>query len=117
MITSRATFGGKKVLVVESEFLLPAALYQAIEQFGGEVIGPVVFADDVLLVLVGNRPDGAIVDSRLEPANREAIHQFLRRMHVPVVEACGGLDGGEDACFRLPDAKHDLTILDRAFFA
>lgn len=105
MITSCAAFAGKKVLVVESEFLLPATLYRAIEQFGAEVIGPVVFTDDVLLVLVGNCPDGAIVDSRLERANREAIHRFLRRMHVPFVEACGGLDGGEDGCFRPPGTK------------
>jgi hypothetical protein len=117
MITSFAAFAGKKVLVVESEFLLPATLYRAIEQFGAELIGPVVFADDVLLILVGNCPDGAIVDSRLEPDSREAIFRFLRRMHVPFIETCGGLDGGEDGCFRLPDAKSDLMFLYRPLFA
>jgi len=117
MITSCAAFAGKKVLLVESEFLLPATLYRAMEQLGAEVIGPVVFVDDVLLVLVGNCPDGAIVDSRLDRANRETIFRFLRRMHVPFIEAYGGLDGGEDGCFRPPDAKSDLTILGRALFA
>lgn len=112
MIPSCAALAGKKVLFVESAFLLPATLYRAIEQFGAEVIGPVAFADDVLLV-VGNCPD----DSRLERANGETIHRFLRRMHVPFVEANGGLDGGEDACFRLPDTEGDLTIRDRALFA
>lgn len=110
---------GKKVLVVESEFLMPFTLYRAMEQLGAEVIGPVGCPEDVLLILRGNRPDGAIVDSRLQHGDREAIHRVLRRMHVPFVEACQGLNcvSGQDGCFRLSDAESDLTVLGQALFA
>ena len=119
MIALCAELAGKTVLVVESEFLLPATLYRAMEQLGAEVIGPVGFPDDVLLILAGNRPDGAIVDGRIEPGNREAIHRVLRRMRVPFVEASKDMNGlnGQNGCFRLSDAESELTVLGRALFA
>src|SRR4051812_32070632 len=83
MTTSCVEFERKKVLVVESEFLMPFALYRAMEELGAQVIGPVGFPDDMALVLEGNCPDGVIVDSRLEATDRKVIHRMLRRMHVP----------------------------------
>jgi hypothetical protein len=119
MITFCSGLAGKKVLVVESEFLLPVTLYRAMEQLGAEVIGPVGFPDDVLLILAGNRPDGAIVDGRIELGNREAIHRVLRRMHVPFVEASDYMHcvGGHEGCFRLSDAESELTVPGQALFA
>ena len=118
MSATSSELKGKKVLVVESGFLMPFTLYRAMEELGAEVIGPVGFPEDVLLVLGSTRPDGAIVDGRLEPSDREAIHRVLQRMHVPFVEACRCLNcvGGQDGCFRLSDAESDVTVLGRALF-
>lgn len=119
MITFCSGLAGKKVLVVESEFLLPVTLYRAMEQLGAEVIGPVGFPDDVLLILAGNRPDGAIVDGRIDLGNREAIHRVLRRMRVPFVEACQYMNcvHGHDGFYRLSDAEGELTVLGQELFA
>ena len=119
MSTTSSALNGKKVLVVESGFLMPFTLYRALEELGAEVIGPVGFPEDVLLVLGGNRPDGAIVDGRLQNGDRETIHRVLHRMHVPFVEACRCLNciSGQNGCFRLSDAESDLTVLGRALFA
>ena len=118
MSATSSELKGKKVLVVESGFLMPFTLYRAMEELGAEVIGPVGFPEDVLLVLGSTRPDGAIVDGRLERSDREAIHRVLQRMHVPFVEACRCLNcvGGQDGCFRLSDAESDVTVLGRALF-
>ena len=118
MIVPCAELAGKKVLVVESEFLLPEALYRSIEQLGAEVIGPVGFPDDVLLIVAGNRPDSAIVDGRLDQDNREAIHRVLRRMRVPFVEASEFINGMNrgNGCFRLSDAESEVTVLGQALF-
>lgn len=119
MASCCAEFEGKKVLVIESEFLMPITVYRAMEQLGAEVIGPVGFPEDVLMLLAGNRPDGAIVDGRLEGDDREAVLCVLRRMHVPFVEACRRLScvSGRDGCFRLSDAESDLRVLGQALFA
>lgn len=111
-------FRGKKVLVVESEFLLPISVYRAMEALGAEIIGPVAFPEDVLLLIKGNRPDIAIVDAALNGYDREAVLGLLRRMHVPLVQACRDAScRGDDGCLPLSDAETDLTVLGKAMFA
>jgi hypothetical protein len=119
MTTSCIEFKGKKVLVVESEFLMPFNLYRAIEELGAQLIGPVDFRDDLVLVLKGNCPDGVIVDNRLEASDIKVVRRILRRMHVPFVVACrrSGCVSGQNGCFRLSEVKGDLTVLGRALFA
>ena len=119
MIVLRAQLAGKKVLVVESEFLLPAALYRAIELLGAEVLGPVGFPDDVLLILAGNRPDHAVVDGRIDPDDRDAILRVLRRMRIPFAEASEYIDGmnGQNVFLPLSDAQSEPTYAERALFA
>lgn len=70
---------GKKVLVVESESLLPMSAYRAMERLGIEIIGPVAFPEDVFLLIRGNRPLGAIVDAALNEYDRKAVLGMLHR--------------------------------------
>jgi hypothetical protein len=109
---------GKKILVVESEFLVPFTLYRAMEELGAEVFGPVAFADDVALLVGHNHIDGAILDSRMSVADRAAVHHVLGRLRVPFVEACGCMSciSGKDGCYRMSDAEIDLVIVGRALF-
>jgi hypothetical protein len=118
MIAAGSELKGKKVLIVESRFPMPFTLYRAMEELGAEIIGPVGFPEDVLLVIAGNRPDGAIVDGQIERNKREAIYRVLRRRHVPFVEAspCLTSISGHGGCFRLSDAEIELTVLGQALF-
>jgi hypothetical protein len=111
-------FQGKRVLVVESEILVPFTLYLAMERLGAVVIGPVAFPDDVLMLAGDGHLDGAILDSRLPVDQRSAVHRILKGMHIPFVEACGCLNciSGHDGCYRMSDAENDLAILGRALF-
>jgi len=109
---------GKRILVVESELLVPFTLYRAMENFAAEVVGPVAFPDDVSLLIGDTRVDGAILDSRMDGGSRDAVHRVLRQFHVPFVEACGCLNciSGKEGCYRLSDAEDDLLIVGRALF-
>jgi len=114
-VASRRWLQGKKVLVVESEFLLPKGLYRSIETLGAEIIGPVAFANDVLMFVNGNRPDVAIVDARLSTYDREAVFGLFRRMRVPFLQACREAAGRrDDGYLPLPEAQADLTVLGEA---
>lgn len=109
---------GRRVLVVESEMLVPFTIYRAMERLGAEVVGPVGFPDDVLMLAGSGQLDGAILDSRMRPEERAAVHHVLDRLHVPYVEACGCMNcmSGINGCYRLSDAEDDLALLGRALF-
>lgn len=117
--TTRGHFQGKRILVVETEVLLPFTLYRVLEEFGAEVIGPVTFPADVTLLLEGRHLDGAILDSRMETDDRNAVLRALRQRHVPFVEACGCMNcvSGFDGCYRLTETGDDLLVVGRALFA
>ena len=116
-LASCPRFQGKKVLIVESEFLLPIGIYRAMEKLGAQVIGPVGFPEDVLMLIKGNRPDVAIIDASLNGYDREAVLGLLNRMHVPFVQACRETScRGDHGCFPLTD-ESDLTVLGEALFA
>lgn len=118
MSDPRNEFRGKRVLVVESELLVPFTLYRAMELLGADVVGPVTLNEDVLMLLSGVDLDGAILDSRMEPDQRSAVRQTLSRRHIPFVEACSSMNcmSGMHGCFRLSEAQDDLVILGRALF-
>lgn len=111
-------FRGKRVLVVESEILIPLTLYHAIEELGAEVVGPVGLPEDALMLAGGIHLDGAILDSRLQADELAVVRRLLHRMGVPCVEACGCMSciSGVNGCYRLSDAEDDLAIIGRALF-
>lgn len=86
MRAGRSDLNGKKVLVVESEFLLPLNLYQEMEKAAAEIIGPVGFVDDVSMLVQDVRPDAAIVDRRLEFFEHEAVCRVLFGAGVPILK-------------------------------
>lgn len=109
---------GKRILVAESEMLLPFTIFRAMELFGAEVVGPVAFPEDVAMLLGDSRVDGAIIDSRMLSRERDAVYTALRRFRVPYVDACGSMSciSGENGCYRLYDAESDIAVLGRALF-
>lgn len=112
-------FRGKRVLVFEDDALMSFTLYRAIERLGAEVVGPVAFLDDALMLAEGPRVDAAILDRRLCPEERLALARELARLRVPFVEACGdpSCSSAGVTCHRLSEATSDLSRLGRALFA
>ncbi|RYE59078.1 MAG: hypothetical protein EOP18_00020 [Rhizobiaceae bacterium] len=82
------------------------------ETLGAEIIGPVAFPEDVLMLIRGDRPDVAIFDAALNEYDREAVFGLLHRTDVPFVRACRAMTfGGEEGCVPLTDTDGDLTVL------
>lgn len=114
-----SAYQGKRILVVESDVLVPFALYRMIERFGAEIVGPVGFADDLTLLARDLQFDGAIIDSRIPADGRRSIEALMRRLDVPFVEACRSMQciSGNHGCYRLVDAEADLAVVADALFS
>ena len=66
-----------RVLVVEDELLVAAALAAAVLEAGGEVIGPVASVDDALSILTTEVVDAAILEVHLADRDVEPVARAL----------------------------------------
>lgn len=86
---------GRRILVVEDDFLVGLALSSLLEECGASVVGPIGFAHEALAVIEsGNEPvDGAVLDIDLHGEKSYAIADALASRHVRFVFATGyGVD-------------------------
>jgi CheY-like chemotaxis protein len=86
-----AAMAGKRILVVEDEFLIALDIAGALEQGGLEVIGPLASVRDALAALERERVDGALLDANLggEPVGCVADALFARRVPFAFVSGYG----------------------------
>jgi len=70
-------FTGRRLLIVEDEFLIALELKRIIEELGGSVIGPVGSVESALQLLSNTTADAALLDVNLR-----------ERRVMPVAEAC-----------------------------
>jgi DNA-binding LytR/AlgR family response regulator len=81
---------GRRVLVVEDEYLLAAEVVKDIRALGAEVIGPVATVDDALdLLAETERLDAALLDLNLCGEMAFPIADALMERGVPFVFATG----------------------------
>jgi CheY-like chemotaxis protein len=82
---------GKRILVVEDEFLIALDIAGALEQGGLVVIGPLASVRDALHALEHERVDGALLDANLggEPVGRVADALLARRIPFAFVSGYG----------------------------
>ena len=76
-----------RILVVEDEFLIAMELDNILRTAGYEVVGPVPNVSGALHLLVGERPDAAVLDVSLEGEPVTPVAEVLRAMLVPFVLA------------------------------
>lgn len=84
---------GRRVLLVEDEFLLADALAASLEELGAEVLGPFASAADALAALERcGAPDCAVLDVRVLDGFVWPVAAALAARGVPFVLAtgCGG---------------------------
>lgn len=80
---------GKRILIVEDEFLLAGELAANFRREGCLVLGPAPALDRALALLGGDTPDAAVVDVNLNGERSTALIEVLLRRNVPFVVVSG----------------------------
>jgi two-component SAPR family response regulator len=88
-VGSSAGLEGRRVLVVEDEFLLAMELEVLLQQRGCMVLGPVSSVGQALAMLNGEPPDVALLDVNLKGERATPVAGALHARGVPFVLITG----------------------------
>ena len=82
---------GRRLLVVEDEYLIAASLARELEGRGAEVVGPAGSVRDALALVeaAGGRLDGAVLDINLRGERVYPVADALAALGVPFVFVTG----------------------------
>lgn len=80
---------GRRILIVEDEFLLAMELEALLEQRGCMVLGPVSSVGQALVLLDGEQPELALLDVNLKGERATPLAAALRERGVPFVLITG----------------------------
>ncbi len=80
---------GKRVLVVEDEFIVAAMLCDILEDAGAEPVGPIGRVKDGLEIVARESFDAAVLDWNLHGEPSEPIAKALAALGVPFLIATG----------------------------
>jgi CheY-like chemotaxis protein len=103
-------FDGRRVLVVEDEFIVATDLSRELEDAGAKVVGPVATIKDALGTIASTELDGAVVDVMLRDGWSFEVANALADRHVPFIFATGFI--GQDM---LPARHADLPFVEKPF--
>ena len=84
-----AAAGGRRILIVEDEFLIAMELQSVVVRLGGTVIGPFVRLADALAGLAAERPDAALLDIRLQEGTTAPVAEALFARQIPFLVLSG----------------------------
>lgn len=80
---------GRRILVVEDEFIVAAMLCDILEDAGAEAIGPVGRVQDALRAIESELFDAAVLDWNLDGESSEPVARALSARGVPFLIATG----------------------------
>lgn len=101
---------GRRILVVEDEFLIAEELRDALEELGAEVIGPVATVDAALAVVRSLQAlDAATLDMTLGREKSCRVAEALLERGVPFVLVSGYGERG------LPEALRSVPRCEKPF--
>jgi DNA-binding response OmpR family regulator len=80
---------GKRVLVVEDEYLIASMLEYALEDEQAEVVGPAATNEAGLDLIEREHIDAAVIDLNLRGTRNDALASELRRRQIPFLIATG----------------------------
>jgi DNA-binding response OmpR family regulator len=83
------SLSGKRILVLEDEFLLALEASEALEQVGATVVGPAHDIDTALALLRSSEIDAALLDINIRGTLSLPVATELEQKGVPVVFATG----------------------------
>lgn len=84
-----STLAGKRILVVEDEFIIAAMVEDTLIDAGAVVIGPVYKIQDGLLFVQREAIDAAVLDVNINGEPSDAIAEALMVRGIPMVLATG----------------------------
>ncbi|TIT70956.1 MAG: response regulator [Mesorhizobium sp.] len=84
-----APLQGRRVLVVEDEYLIAAELEEAIREAGGRIIGPVANPQDASRKIASEDVECATVDIKLGGAATFAVAVELKAHGIPFIFVTG----------------------------
>jgi len=87
--TSNLNLGGRRVLVVEDEYLLAMDLTERLQELGVEVIGPAATVGGAIVLLEANQVDGAILDINIRGERVYPVADRLKQKNIPFVFTSG----------------------------
>jgi CheY-like chemotaxis protein len=103
-----STLSGRRILVVEDDYMIAADLALSLQGLGVSVIGPAGSVDDALaLAASGPAPDAAVLDVNLGVEKVFPVADALRAQGVPFVFATGYDD------WLIPDAYRGTPRFDK----
>jgi two-component SAPR family response regulator len=88
-VNNGAEWVGRRILIVEDEFLLAMELEMLLHQRGCVVLGPVSSVGHALALLDGEPPDAALLDVNLKGERATPIAAALIALGVPFVLITG----------------------------
>lgn len=83
------TLVGKRILIVEDDFLIGASLSDLLRRHGCLVSGPVFTVKDAVEIMGRETLDGAVLDYKVQDGMTLAIVERLRRDGIPFVIVTG----------------------------
>ncbi len=93
---SAAALAGRRILIVEDEFLVALDMERLVGEGGGRVVGPVTTLEEALAKARDEPLDGAILDVNIGGRKITPVARVLRERGVPFILSTGygpqGLD-------------------------
>lgn len=89
MMAAEARLAGKRILVIEDEWLIGKGLVRDLRRAGAEVLGPVPAIDEALHLIGAEPLDGAVLDMNLRGEMAFAVADLLSERGVPFVLSTG----------------------------
>lgn len=83
------TLAGKRILIVEDDFLIGASLSDLLKRHGCIVSGPVFTVKDAVEIMDREALDGAVLDYKVQDGLTLTIVDRLRRDGIPFVIVTG----------------------------
>ena len=107
-LLSASELRGRRILVIEDEYMAAEDLRRDLEKVGAVVVGPVPSVADALKALAQEEEiDGAILDVNLRGEKAYSVADALRERGIPFVLATGYEQ------WALPEAYKDLPRCDK----
>lgn len=84
-----APLAGRRILVLEDEFLLALDITASLEEWGAEVVGPTYNVDSALALANSEKLDGAMLDVNINGVSSLGVATALQARGIPILCATG----------------------------
>lgn len=101
-----SALAGKRILLIEDEFIVAAMLEDVLSGLGAVVVGPAYRLEDGLRLAIEEAIDVAVLDVNIEGERSDAIADALAARKIPFVLATGYGDG---------EARHGAPVLTKPY--